>query len=94
MQAFNSYNAGDIKMKYIEKSKMAENGARDMDVEIMAVGTIFQTPITVYTELPHGKTWLPYQLLFRVGEGVPRAVCIPVQSSFPLRTCNYVHLDW
>ena len=78
-----------ISRNILKKSKMAENGTWAMDVEIMAMGTILQTPITVSTEFLCGMTWLSLLSQTRMSNSTPvrnRLIPAGVQMTGASRT--------
>ena len=64
-KAFSNYNGSPI-MTYLESNRMADDGTWATDVEILAMATLLQTTIFVYTQLQNHKKWLPYQPLFHI----------------------------
>lgn len=62
---FSSYS-GERVQEYLATSGMAKYGTWATDVEIVAMATMLQTTIFVYTEVNETKKWLPYKPLCEV----------------------------
>ena len=60
---FCNYIGNDIGL-YLETSRMADNGVWATDVEIVAIATLLQTTVFVFTDYNGTRRWLPYKPLF------------------------------
>ena len=73
-------------MTYLESNRMADDGTWATDVEMLAMATLLQTTIFVYTQLQNHKKWLPYQPLFHISSVQKFEGHLPIKSVCTLWT--------